>query len=136
PACPGAGRPPGQAVAAGRAAGRGRRLMSAQGEPLEIICDAPPYVIVSACSYIGVEAPEDVRWEGAVHFLAEHGCLLSEPGAVLDAFPGKAGHAACCCGGPLPPLLEYRFFLSDGTRADYLLGQCGRCLTVYWHKAV
>ena len=34
--------------------------MSSRLGPLQIECDAPPYMIVSACRKIGFESPEDV----------------------------------------------------------------------------
>ena len=109
-----------------------------KGGPLEVVCDAPSYPIVQACSMIGLERPEDVRWWKVTHFLAAHGYALPDcRGAswtqLLQAPRPKP--LTCPCGRELPPLTEYRFTFNDGTHADYSLGQCGRCKTVYWHEA-
>lgn len=105
-------------------------------QPVEIICDAPPYSIVQACTTIAIEKPEDVRWWEVTHFLEEHGFRPGvHPGdrwrPAVECMPPRA--LVCPCGRELPRLVEYRFYFDDGSEADYSLGQCRRCKTVYWH---
>jgi len=105
---------------------------------LEIVCDAPPYTVVQACSRIGVESPEDVRWCEAGNFLSEqHLSLPLRKHAKWNELRELLGprHMACACGQPVPPLRGYVFTFGNGTTALYEVGQCGRCKRVYWSKS-
>lgn len=109
--------------------------MATNWEPVQIVCDAPSYAIVQACSTIGIERPEDVRWWEVGHFLEQHGYRPLPPDGRWKALGERStvGLLVCPCGRELPRLVEYRFYFDDDTAADYLLGQCRRCKTIYWH---
>jgi hypothetical protein len=106
--------------------------------PLDIECDCPPYVVVQASRRIGVRTPEDVRWCRLNHFLAEPPSwrqLLSLEGIKSALGLGdRRKSKTCICGQPLPCLARYAFTYSTGAEASYLLGQCGRCRTVFWEE--
>ena len=111
--------------------------MSASYQPLEIVCEAPPYYIVQACWQIGLERPEDVRWLEVTHVLAEDGHHPTGDAGIrwnelLDAPAAK--HLVCSCGRRYPYLMRYRFTFNDRATAHYSFGQCARCHTVYWHE--
>jgi hypothetical protein len=109
--------------------------MAMRPEPLEIVCDAPPYAIVRACRMIDVERPEDVRWCEVTSLLHEHGLAGHLPdGFTWNEYMESLGSPAweCHCGRLLPYLIEYRFTYNTGAEARYSLAQCGRCKTVYW----
>jgi hypothetical protein len=106
--------------------------------PLDIDCDCPPYAIVQASKRIGIRRPEDVRWCRLIHFLNEPPSwreLLS-----LQSWKyflgGREWRKAkvCVCGQPLPCLAKYAFTYNTGSEESYLLGQCGRCRTVFWEE--
>jgi hypothetical protein len=104
---------------------------------VEIVCDAPPYSIVQACSVVGVRDPEDVRWcqlsrfRHARHVRPELFNLRS-----WKAFLGMKTESAdaCSCRHALPRLEEYTFTYSTGAEVRYLIGQCARCRTVFWDE--
>lgn len=101
--------------------------MSEQYGPLDVECDAPSYTVVRACSEIGIEAPEDVRWCRLSH-------LLNPSGGGHGLLPrrGRAAKRRCFCGEPLPQLQSYLITFNTGREVYYLLGQCSRCHTVFW----
>jgi hypothetical protein len=75
---------------------------------LEVVCNAPPYPIVQASVAVGVERPEDSRWEHTT------------------------GASECSCGEPLPLKLPlYRFTYSSGDEVTYGVHQCC-CKRVFW----
>jgi hypothetical protein len=106
--------------------------------PVEIECDCPPYAVVQASQRIGLRTPEDVRWCRLGHFLREPPTwreLFS-----LEGIKGVLGMRdrrkakTCVCGQPLPCLARYAFTYNTGVEESYLLGQCGRCRTVFWEE--
>jgi hypothetical protein len=110
--------------------------MSTKPEPLEVICDAPPYAIVRACWRIGLENPEDVRWLEINHFLEEKGQPPARKGFRWNELllGPVASPLSCSCGRRLPFLNDYQFTFNNNTTAVYSFGQCVRCKTIYWQK--
>jgi hypothetical protein len=103
--------------------------------PIEIDCDAPPYEVVSASRRADVRSPEDVRWCRLSHHSAERSGwrLILNPRAWRRLLAGRDGmRPACFCGQPLPALKRCTFPAQEDRPVTYLLGQCPRCLTVYW----
>lgn len=107
-------------------------------EPLEILCDAPPYAVVKACRTLGFVEPEDVRW-----------CRASKsqpaaPSGLAKLLPRSAGsllgklftgsQAQCACGRPRPLLERYTFTFRSGRAATYLLAQCPGCRAMFWEE--
>ncbi len=102
---------------------------------IDICCDAPPYPVVQACRQLGIRSPEDVRWLRMSEFRTrqdrgQHG----PPLRFWKMLWNRGGRAAktCTCGEPLPDLRLVT--LDAGATASYLLGQCGRCRTVFWDQ--
>ena len=112
--------------------------MSSRLGPLQIECDAPPYMIVSACRKIGFEYPEDVRWQrmsGVRHRWAALTHLFG-PASWSALLGGKEpAQGTCSCGQPLPALETCSFLYRSGKTAAYKLGQCRACHTIYWDEA-
>jgi len=111
--------------------------MSSQLGPIEITCDAPPYLVVQACASLGFNAPLDVGWWRLSQFLAESG----DRGGLLELAPWKwfsfrdqSREKHCACGGPLPVMEGYSFTFVSHKVADYWLGQCPRCGTIFWEQ--
>ncbi len=111
--------------------------MSNQLGPIEITCDAPPYLVVQACESLGFRTPLDVGWWRMSHFLTEY----RERRGVLGLVPWKwfsrpsaPREKSCLCGEPLPILEAYSFIFISHTIAEYQLGQCQRCGTIFWEK--
>jgi len=109
--------------------------MSSQLGPIDLICDAPSYPVVQACSRLGFQAPLDVRWSRLSHY------LIGEEGTRLGLQPWKwffgkrqPKEKTCVCGGPLPTLEWYTFTFLSGGVADYHLGQCPRCRSIFWER--
>lgn len=102
-------------------------------DPLEIRCDAPPFTVVKACEQVGFHAPLDVRWCRMRRFLAGRNLPSNRQfgPAVLAACPAGV---ACTCGEPLPELRKYAVTFVFDRVADYLLGQCRRCRTIFWEE--
>jgi hypothetical protein len=103
----------------------------------EIHCDAPPYAIVRACSRVGVQSPEDVRWCRLNRFLTRHlgwRDLLSSGGWKAILGMGKREEGSCTCGQRLPALERCTFQFASGKAAAYLIGQCRGCRTVFWEE--
>ncbi len=105
--------------------------------PIEINCDAPPYSIIQACRRVGVQRPEDVRWCRITHFLNGEGSG-DEPANVQawKVFLGmsKARKMACSCGHKMPLMEKCTFTFITGREVSYFIGQCNRCLTVFWDE--
>jgi hypothetical protein len=104
---------------------------------MEIVCDAPPYVIVKACKLIGMRSPEDVRWSEITHLLADRAAEQvggSDLGWDERLKRLAAQPIACRCGKYLPGLMWCAFTFASGSEANYLLGQCPRCRSIYWHR--
>jgi hypothetical protein len=106
--------------------------MSSSLGPVELVCDAPPYGVVSACESVGFLTPLDVGWrrlaaraqgqEGGLHPLR---WLFGTSPPVTRA---------CMCGWPLPPPDRYAFIYNSGPVQHYLLCQCLRCRTIHWEE--
>jgi hypothetical protein len=105
--------------------------------PLEINCDAPPYNIVRACHMIGMQSPEDVRWSRLSRFVHESGrredLKYQSWRALLGMTQRQDG--CCSCGQKLPIMERYTFTLVSGNQSSYFIGQCSRCLAIYWEEA-
>jgi hypothetical protein len=102
--------------------------------PLDIDCDAPPFPVVGACQKVGFRSPLDVRWCRLSHFLAgRSGRPSTRRGAqVFDTKPAR--RKTCTCGEPLPGLEKYAITFVLEKVADYRLGQCRRCGTMFWEE--
>ena len=102
--------------------------------PLDLSWDAPPFPVVGACHRLGFRSPLDVRWCRLNHFLAARSSRPSTPpGAqVFDTKP--APETTCTCGEPLPRLEKYAITFVLEKVADYRLGQCRRCGTMFWEE--
>ncbi len=103
--------------------------MFSQLGPIEICCDAPPYPIVEACTQVGFDDPLDVRWCRMSHYLASAGSSLPRK---LFGVISETTQARCKCGRALPLLEKYTFMFASEKLADYMLGQCPRCRTIFW----
>jgi hypothetical protein len=103
-------------------------------QPLDIDWYAPPFPVVGACQKVGFRSPLDVRWCRLSHFLAERsGRLNTRRGAqVFDTKPAQ--EKTCTCGEPLPRLEKCAITFVLERVADYLLGQCRRCGTMFWEE--
>jgi hypothetical protein len=111
--------------------------MSQQLGPLDVSCDSPPYHIVQACSRVGFETPEDVRWcrFGQSDMPAGWRQLIHfTPWNVLMG-SGQQSEKSCGCGQRLPRLETYTFTLITGKELSYVLGQCSRCHAIFWDDA-
>lgn len=100
--------------------------------PPSFWCDAPPLVVVEACRKIGFRTPLDVRWCRLRNFLRGRS---TDPTAPPES-PGKAPQppATCTCREPFPVLDKYAVtFVFQGV-ADYRLGQCRGCGTIFWEE--
>jgi hypothetical protein len=42
---------------------------------------------------------------------------------------------SCVCGGPLPLVGKSTFTFNTGREVAYRLGQCPRCVTIFWDDA-
>jgi hypothetical protein len=112
--------------------------MAQQLGPIDVLCDAPAYSVVQACNMIGVRDPEDVRWVRVSHLSEELPMSGLSVGRFWKLFQNVVGPArdpsTCTCGQKLPLLEGYAFTFSNGNELRYVLGQCRRCLTVYWEE--
>ncbi len=111
--------------------------MWSQLGPVEIYCDAPPYQVVQACRDLCVQSPEDVRWLRMSTF--QTGQDRRQQGPSLPFWRtfwkrGEPAARACTCGVPLPELRLVVVTFNTGDKVSYLLGQCGRCRTVFWDE--
>ena len=105
--------------------------MSNQLGPLEISCDAPPYVIVQACQLLQFKAPLDVRWCEKSHYLREGPAGVRLWNLFAKSQPVKT---TCTCGMPLPLLENYAFTFACGKVLHYNLSQCSKCRTMFWEE--
>lgn len=103
----------------------------------DLSCDAPSYHIVRACRGLGFQAPEDVRWFHMARYLRaaeDRAGSWYRPWKLLwMVHQPKA--PTCTCGQRLPVLERYSFRTRSDNVFNYLLGQCGRCWTIYWEEA-
>jgi hypothetical protein len=111
--------------------------MSSQLGPIEINCDAPSYPIVQACECLDLRNPLDVRWCQLSHFVAERAEQLGVP--TLRPWKwffqkGPGNQVTCSCGEQLPQIDTYTFTFVSERVADYQLGQCPRCGTIFWEE--
>lgn len=110
--------------------------MATHLQHLEINCDAPPYAIVRACHAIGFRSPEDVRWCHLGRFLRQGMCwhhLLRFWHRLCGTV--QPDRTTCSCGQELPRLIPVTFQWRQGDEAEYRLGQCRRCRTIFWDVA-
>jgi hypothetical protein len=106
--------------------------------PLEVTCDAPPYNIVRACHMIGMRSPEDVRWSRHSQFVNPNGGHrdeLKHPSWRALLGMGQRQEGCCSCDRKLPIMERYTFTLISGSQSSYFIGQCSRCLAIYWDEA-
>jgi hypothetical protein len=89
---------------------------------------------VAACEKLGFQSALDVRWYRMSHFIkGQREKSGFHPWLWLFGMtpPPKT---PCTCGQPLP-LMECRTFtFVSEKKAHYLLGQCCRCLTMFWEE--
>jgi hypothetical protein len=91
----------------------------------------PPYSVVEACTILGFVSPLDVRWCRMSHFPDGHAGLLGMR-PLRWLFGDVPREKTCFCGRPLPRLEPFAFTLFPEGVADYRLGQCLRCHTIFW----
>jgi hypothetical protein len=105
--------------------------------PIEITCDAPSYDVVEGCREFGFQSPMDVRWCRLSRFAGGHpGWRRLFSWHPFEALLGTgAGEPRCFCGEPLPALRRCWFPLFCEKETSYLLGQCHRCLTIFWEES-
>lgn len=102
---------------------------------IDVVCDAPCYEIVTSCRLLGFARPEDVRWSrlvsGRDHSHESRWRAFFR--RTWEVLSGKPKHEpTCSCGVPLPLLQEHVFLSATGFPVLFLIGQCPRCLTIYW----
>jgi hypothetical protein len=109
--------------------------MSSPLGSVEIYCDAPPYPVVQACRYIGIQSPEGVRWLRMNSFRnwqpSGHQGLLSHSWKMFWK-TGERAARTCTCGQTLPELRLVLVTFNTGNNAFYLVAQCSRCRSVFW----
>jgi len=107
---------------------------------LEISCDAPPYVVVSACARHGFQSPLDVRWCRIDKVLKREeqskGILGLPIWKWLFGQDNNNERHTCICGSPVPELKRYRFPFLAAQEDHYLLAQCRRCRTMFWDEVL
>jgi hypothetical protein len=110
--------------------------MSGSLGPFEIDCDAPPYAVVRAARGLGFVRPEDVRWCRLSHLRTVREGLweMLNPLAWPKALSSSKG-PACPCSQDLPRLDRYEFTFDSGRESAYFLGQCPRCLAIFWEES-
>jgi hypothetical protein len=99
----------------------------------EFECDAPSYSVVKACEGLGFRSPLDVRWCRLKHFLADQAPSLGLIGWFLKRIQPRGKE--CLCGRSLPALERYTFIFRSERKAEYFLGQCRQCQTIFWDEA-
>ena len=104
--------------------------------PIDIECDAPPYSVVKGCGKLGFQSPLDVRWCRMSHFLGRQ----REPDGGFHPFRWLFGGSqpaktTCTCGQHLPIMGHLAIIFITGKVNEYLIGQCCRCLTMFWEEA-
>ena len=101
--------------------------MSSELGPIEILCDSPPYSVVRACQRLGFTSPQDVRWTRVNQ-------LAGTPATGIIAWFSSSGKVTCSCGCKMPRLDSYTFTFVTGKQAQYSLGQCNRCQSIFWDR--
>lgn len=110
-------------------------------ETLDVSCDAPPYEIVRASEKLPLRSPLDVRWCHTGHCRR----IQKRARALCSLLPwnwfrGRTNDAVsqvCTCGAPFPLLDDCTFTTPDyQVLAEYRIGQCRRCRTIYWEEAL
>jgi hypothetical protein len=102
--------------------------------PLDIYCDAPPFPVVGACQRLGFRSPLDVRWCRLSDFLAARSGRPSTPPGAQGFNTQPAQETTCTCGESLPRLEQYAITFVLEKVADYRLGECRRCGTMFWEE--
>ena len=108
--------------------------MASQLGPIEICCDAPPYLIVQACERLRFLSPLDVRWCRMSNFLNDLSASLRIWNFLF--IKNQPEKRTCSCGEPLPVLEDYAFTFACGKVLNYALGQCPKCRTIFWEEGV
>jgi hypothetical protein len=106
--------------------------------PLEVNCDAPPYNIVRACRMVGIRSPEDVRWSRLSDYVTSQAngrAIPKQQSWKMILGLGQPASGTCVCRQKLPVLEHFTFTLISGNQNSYFIGQCTRCLSVYWENA-
>jgi hypothetical protein len=112
--------------------------MAGRQEFMEICCDAPPYLIVRACEWVGFRSPLDVRWCPLALVPDRPDGQQATLGLRLwNWFSGgrEPCGKTCFCGKRLPRLEQYSFTHVNGDVTVYHLGQCRRCRSLFWEAA-
>lgn len=113
--------------------------MAKRTGPIEVECDAPPFSVVKACRQFDLHSPEDVRWCRLSHFPPRNfqaRMNLFDPHTwkrLLGLRP-ELSPFQCLCGRERPRLDRYTFTFISGRKQDFLIGQCGRCRTIFWEE--
>jgi hypothetical protein len=97
-------------------------------KPIEINCDTPPDQVVYACQRLDFHKPLDVRWARLSRFQTARS-VSDWLGKLFRRTPDPN---RCSCGELLPVLDNYAFTAAQKFVADYRLGQCRRCRTIFW----
>jgi hypothetical protein len=108
--------------------------MSDTLHPLDIRCDAPPFPVIGACQRLGFRSPLDDRWYRLSQFLAARSSRPSTPPGAQGFDSKRTQETTCTCGESLPNLEKYAITFVLEKVADYLLGQCPRCGTMFWEE--
>jgi hypothetical protein len=79
----------------------------------------------------------DVRWCRLSH---QFGGKAASAGTALPQvwgwlFSHQPRERSCVCGQPLPILETYTFTFASLKTANYLIGQCSHCHTIFWEQA-
>ena len=111
--------------------------MSRSLGPIQIECDTPPFAIVDACARLEFQSPWDVRWCRLSDFLSTHQRAHRRFGfhPLRWLFGAQAPRITCSCGRPLPRMERCTFTFESQEQAQYLLGQCAGCRTIFWDEA-
>jgi hypothetical protein len=109
----------------------GETSMESNLGPLLIECDAPPFEVVAASMAAGFWAPADVCWRRAERRRPAPRGWLPWLRSWLPISGGRSCRA-CAAGHPE---LKLCVFERQGELLSYSMGQCPRCLTMYWQHA-
>jgi hypothetical protein len=116
------------------ALGQGKTAM----ETIHLECDAPPYPIVEGSRLIGLVNPADVRWSRVGTALTSRTSRFFQRLRHGWHVPGDGRgprEITCSCGQPFLALRKFQFIFDTGHQEWYRLGQCERCLAIYWEEA-
>jgi hypothetical protein len=104
---------------------------------IDIDCEAPSYEVVEACRGLGLHSPWDVRWLRMSRLdqppLCGRGVFSVRRWVELLGLSRPRG-GTCPCGQQLPAPGRRHFPSLPRGECDYLIGQCGRCHTIFWER--